>query len=120
MVLALVEREGLLAQANWHPTLFANADWLPLPQMRVPTEVETVVNHRVLGRKHIIAGISGGVWIDAKQTLAVQATSAPTAKVKVAPQPPLQPPLQAAQKEAAQKEAAQKESVNNELVWWWD
>ena len=96
MVLALVEREGLLERAGWQPTLFANADWLPLPRMRVPTEVETIVNHRVLRRKHIVAGVSGGVWIDAKKTLAVQTVKEKLAEKKAAP------------------------NVVGEAVWWWD
>ena len=96
MVLALVEREGLLERAGWQPTLFANADWLPLPRMRVPTEVETVVNHRVLRRKHIVAGVSGGVWIDAKKTLAVKTVEEQLVEKKTAP------------------------NVAGEAVWWWD
>ncbi len=97
MVLALVEREGLLERAGWQPTLFANADWLPLPRMRVPTEVETVVNHRVIRRKHIVAGVSGGVWIDAKKVLAVEVGSDELAEVKAAPV-----------------------GAEGEVVWWWD
>jgi len=97
MVAALTEREDLLKRANWQPTLFANADWLPLPQMRVPTEVETVINHRVIRRKHIVAGVSGGVWIDAKKTLTVEAAPTELAEAKAAPQ-----------------------AVEGEVVWWWD
>ena len=96
MVLAIVEREGLLERAGWQPTLFANADWLPLPRMRVPTEVETVVNHLVLRRKHIVVGVSGGVWIDAKKTLVVKPVKDKLAEKKAAPQ------------------------VAGEAVWWWD
>jgi len=98
MVLALVEQEGLLERAGWQPTLFANADWLPLPRMRVPAEVETIVNHRVIRRKHIVAGVSGGVWIDARKTLAVEAGASKLAAVKAAP--------------------AGREQ--GEVVWWWD
>ena len=29
-----------------------------------PTQVDTVVNHRVINRKHIVAGVSGGVSVD--------------------------------------------------------
>jgi hypothetical protein len=94
MVVALVEREGLLERAGWQPTLFANADWLPLPRVKVPTEVETVVNHRVIRRKHIVAGVSGGVWIDARRTLVVETGASALAAAKVAP--------------------------TSESVWWWD
>lgn len=97
MVLAIVDREGLLARVQWQPTLFANADWLPLPKMRVPADVETVVNHRVVRRKHIIAGVSGGVWVDTRQALNVTDASTDLAPIKSAP-----------------------DSDAAELVWWWD
>jgi len=97
MVLALIEREGLLARVGWQPMLFANADWLPLPRMQVPVEVETIVNHRVIRRKHIVAGVSGGVWIDARKTLAVESVSTELAEAQAAPQ-----------------------AVEGEVVWWWD
>ena len=97
MVLALIDREELVSRVGWQPTLFANADWLPLPKMRVPAEVETVVNHRVVRRKHIIAGISGGVWIDAKRTLAVESAEGELANSNATPNAP-----------------------TDESVWWWD
>ena len=97
MVLAIVEREGLLERVGWRPELFANSDWLPLPKMRVPSEVETVVNHRVVRRKHIIAGISGGVWIDTRETLNVEAGSTVSEELKAAPK-----------------------SAESSEVWWWD
>jgi len=84
MVLALIEQEGLLARCGWQPTLFTHADWLPLPRMQVPAEVETVVNHRVIRRKHIVAGVSGGVWIDAKKRLTVEAATDKMANLKSA------------------------------------
>ena len=72
LVLTLIERENLLARAGWAPTLFEDSAKLRLPQLGVPREVETVVNHRVINRRHIIAGISGGVWIDVPKSLAVE------------------------------------------------
>jgi len=97
LVLALIEREGLIKRVGWQPTLLANADWLPLPQMRVPAEVETVVNHRVIRRKHIVAGVSGGVWIDAPNTLAVESAASDLTTAKAAP-----------------------DRVAGENIWWWD
>ena len=98
MVLSLIEREGLLSRANWQPTLFANDSWLPLPKMIVPQEVETVINHRVVRRKHIIAGVSGGVWIDAGKALTVESTKqGELANIKTAPV-----------------------TAKDEIVWWWD
>lgn len=101
MVLALVDREGLLQRSGWKPSHFANADWLPLPKMRVPVEVETVINHRVVRRKHIIAGISGGVWIDPRKTLKVSTA--------VENLPEFDTPLPAVEQQLGADE-----------VWWWD
>ena len=84
MVLALMQREGLLERAGWQPSLFASHDWLPLPRMPMPSEVESVVNHRVIRRKHIVAGVSGGVWIDAAKTLSVTTGASNRANLKVA------------------------------------
>lgn len=72
LVLALIDREDLLARSGWQPTLWENAASLRLPRLAVPREVETVVNHRVIDKRQIIAGISGGVWIDAPKSLQVE------------------------------------------------
>ncbi|NOZ40301.1 MAG: DUF1598 domain-containing protein, partial [Planctomycetes bacterium] len=105
MVLELVEREGLHERTGWQPTLFANADWLRLPRMRVPTEVETVVNHRVVRRKHIVAGVSGGVVIDARKTLVVEVE---TGREELA------------EGKVALESVVRAEGVSGEVVWWWD
>ncbi|MEM1371996.1 MAG: DUF1598 domain-containing protein, partial [Pseudomonadota bacterium] len=97
IVLAIIEGEGLLDRVGWQPTLFANADWLPLPKMLVPADVETVVNHRVVRRKHIIAGISGGVWVDAVKSMQVSTASSEFDEPKSAPL-----------------------TDEAEIVWWWD
>jgi hypothetical protein len=31
-----------------------------------PTEVESVMNHRIIGGKHVVAVVSGGVRVDAR------------------------------------------------------
>ncbi len=72
LVLALIDSEDLLARSGWQPTLFENAAALRLPQLAVPREVETVINHRMIDKRHIIAGISGGVWIDAPKSFKVK------------------------------------------------
>ncbi|MGI9428285.1 MAG: DUF1598 domain-containing protein [Bythopirellula sp.] len=97
MVLALLQSEGLIERLPWQPTLFANPEWLPLPKMRVPTEVETVINHRVIRRQHIVAGVSGGVWIDARKTLRVATADDDLATTKTVPT-----------------------ATAQDIVWWWD
>jgi hypothetical protein len=100
LVLAIIEREGLLERAGWQAELFSSATALRLPHVAVPKEVETVVQHRVINRRHIIAGISGGVWVDARKSLDIRA-----AKVE-SPEAPSASPHHAA-------EVA-------EDIWWWD
>jgi hypothetical protein len=38
-----------------------------------PTQVETVINHRVVNRIHVIAGVSGGVRVDPAKLVARRA-----------------------------------------------
>jgi hypothetical protein len=63
MVVALVQSNGLLEKAGWEPGLLSSAEQLRLPQSPVPRQVETVINHRVINRRHIVAGVSGGVMV---------------------------------------------------------
>ncbi len=62
LVLAIVQSEGLAEQAGWSPGLLRGPQWLPLPRYRAPTTVETVANLRVVNRRQVVAGVSGGVW----------------------------------------------------------
>ena len=81
LVLSMIEQEGILERIGWEPTLFLNSAALRLPKTNVPQTVQTVINHRVIARQHIIAGISGGVWVDASKSLAVRTSdSGATAK----------------------------------------
>jgi hypothetical protein len=99
VVLSLMEAEGLLERIKWQPAQFADSGLLPLPHWRVPTEVETVINHRVLRRRHIVAGISGGVWVDSESSLQLRtATAASMADLPMAPPVP----------------------VDGGEAWWWD
>jgi hypothetical protein len=69
MAVALIEREGLAKLAGWQPKLFASGSQLRLPQAVVPRHVETVVNHRVVNRRQIVAGVSGGVMVSPTDVL---------------------------------------------------
>ena len=99
MVLGIIEQEGLIERVGWQPTLFADASTLRVPQHTVPKAVETVINHRVINRKHIVAGISGGVWIDGASSFKTKSNGEFSDSTTLKPMPIL--------------EAAEK-------VWWWD
>ena len=59
LVAAVMRAEDLPGQANWHMTHFAKQYQPELAT--APTQVETIINHRVLSDKRFIAGVSGGV-----------------------------------------------------------
>jgi hypothetical protein len=63
MAVALIQSNGLAERVEWPPGLFANAEQLRLPNGAVPRQVETVINHRVMNRTQIVAGVSGGVMV---------------------------------------------------------
>ncbi|MEQ8210138.1 MAG: DUF1598 domain-containing protein [Lacipirellulaceae bacterium] len=75
MTLEVIRSQGLVEQIGWTPTVFVDGRRMGLPAVKTPQAVETVINHRVIRRKHIIAGVSGGVWIDAGKRVNVQAES---------------------------------------------
>lgn len=66
LVAALIRAEDLPGQTDWHMTHFANPQRYRISQAVAPGEVDTVVNHRVIGRKHIVAGVSGGVSVQSQ------------------------------------------------------
>jgi hypothetical protein len=66
---SLIHGDNLAARANWKPTLILDGQKLPLPKQAVPRQVETVINHRVINRRHVVAGVSGGVMVAAKDVL---------------------------------------------------
>jgi hypothetical protein len=71
-----------VGRSGWQPTLFEDTVSLRLPRMAVPQEVETVINHRVIKKKHIVAGISGGVWVDAPKQLKLETDESIAAGLK--------------------------------------
>jgi len=70
MVSALITSEDLASRAGWHMRWFGDPRGYPVAVGPAPTTVETVINHRVIRRRHIVAGASGGVsvnpwkWVD--------------------------------------------------------
>lgn len=105
LALAVIEREGLTEKVGWKPTLLLDEQRLRLPSSPAPKAVETVINHRVVGGRQIIAGVSGGVWVDGGKGLQVSAaTSERAAALAMAKKP-------------VEKAAA---GGGGRTVWWWD
>ena len=100
MATAIIQSDGLTEKVGWKPTLFANGGKLGLPHGNVPREVETVINHRIINQRTILAGVSGGVMVAPSDVLkeARATDSAGTTIERATPAP---------------KELAAE-------AWWWD
>lgn len=100
MAVAIIQKEGLAQKVSWKPSLLVNSEKLRLPRRNVPREVETVINHRVINQRTILAGVSGGVMVAPSDVLKQANKSDSTANtIERAPTPP--------------KELAAE-------AWWWD
>jgi hypothetical protein len=64
LVGALLRAEGVFDRAGWQATCFGPGGNYQPALGAAPKSVETVINHRVVNRVHIIVGVSGGVRID--------------------------------------------------------
>lgn len=69
LVAQLIRHEDLNAQVDWQMLHFLDDTACPVERGTAPTEVETVVNHRVVRQRHVIAGISGGVRADLREVV---------------------------------------------------
>ncbi|MDZ4778803.1 MAG: DUF1598 domain-containing protein [Planctomycetia bacterium] len=64
LVAALLETQHVPDRVGWHLTCFNNPQQFSIPLASAPQAVESVVNHRVIKGKQIIAAVSGGVRLD--------------------------------------------------------
>lgn len=103
LVAAVIVAEDLPGRLDWQITYYDQStptNWLVFfPHLRdAPREVMTVVNHRVINRRHIVAGVSGGVVVDTASALQKVSTAyIPTSVNEVMPP---------------------KDSAHE--IWWWD
>jgi hypothetical protein len=102
LVAAVLMAEDLPGQVRWHATHFGQAGPYRVALSSAPSEVDTVVHHRVIHNKHIVVGMSGGVSFDA--TKYVQKSAAVTDDYGS---------LKAGHTAAAPRELAAD-------AWWWD
>ncbi|HEX5102468.1 MAG TPA: DUF1598 domain-containing protein [Pirellulaceae bacterium] len=73
LVAAVIHSHDLPGQTNWHMTHFG-AEGAYEPELGfAPAAVESIMNHKLVGGKHIIAAVSGGVTVDARELAARQA-----------------------------------------------
>ena len=64
LVAGLLKSHDLNGQADWHLTHFGPEGKYEVELGPAPTRVDSVINHRVINGKHIVAGVSGGVRVD--------------------------------------------------------
>jgi hypothetical protein len=64
LLAALIRQEDLLEHVGWHASHFLDPGRCRVELGRSPEEVPTVVSHRVIDRRHVVAGVSGGVSVD--------------------------------------------------------
>ncbi len=100
MAVAIVQSNRLTEEAGWKPSLLVSQEELRLPQGNVPREVETVVNHRVINQRLVIAGVSGGVMVAPGDVLRESRTGDSAGKL------------------IERDKAAPKELAGD--GWWWD
>lgn len=64
MICSLIENERLADQVDWNMTHFGTNGGYHVTTCAAPTVVDSIMNMRVIDKKHIIAGVSGGVSFD--------------------------------------------------------
>ncbi len=67
MAAAIITHEKLDQKVNWNFGVFAAGESYDPAHLPVPTEVDSVVNHRVYNGKNIVVQVAGGVRANAAQ-----------------------------------------------------
>lgn len=75
LVCSLIESSDLPQQVNWQQTCFLNDAQYTVPLGFAPQFVESVVNHKLINKKHVVGAVSGGVRIDAAGTVSSSLTT---------------------------------------------
>jgi hypothetical protein len=118
LALAVIEKEGLAEKVGWTPSLLLDGQQLRLPRVATPKGVETVINHRVIGGRHIIAGVSGGVWVDGAKSLSIRPGHGEVATTLASMR---KTPVATVAADVADPAGAKEEQQSSpEIVWWWD
>jgi hypothetical protein len=102
LVAAVIQSHDLPGQVGWHMTHFGPGGEYSPALATAPKEVESVMNHRVIGGKHVIAAVSGGVSV---------ATSSAAAKDTVRTD---------TSGSMSSDRAANQPKQLDRRTWWWD
>ncbi|MBC8354286.1 MAG: DUF1598 domain-containing protein [Planctomycetes bacterium] len=69
LVAAVLKSQDLPGQVDWEMAHLLDVSRYGLKVSATPRTVETVMNHRVIDRKHLVVGVSGGVSVDTQSEL---------------------------------------------------
>jgi len=97
---ALIRAERLNSQVGWRMGFLGDPAAYRVEPDEAPTEVDSVINHRVVRQVHVLAGVSGGVGADPSPWVAYKAIAVDPERrpaQRDPPGPPLAPD-----------------------AWWWD
>lgn len=64
LVAAVIHEEDLAARCQWQQPFFGSQGKYQVELGAAPKQVESVINHRLIDRKHLVVGVSGGVNVD--------------------------------------------------------
>ena len=101
LVSALLKSEDLPERMGWHMTCLGPGGEYQVAVGEPPRTVESVINHRVIHEKYVIAGVSGGVRVEPAKYVSAEAIETDTYG----------------------KLCSQRTTVPKDLppsAWWWD
>jgi Protein of unknown function (DUF1598) len=101
LVAAVLHSQDLPGQVDWEMTHLLDADRYRVSMAAAPRTVETVMNHRIIDRKHVVVGVSGGVSVDTRKLLQTSPIRRDGNN----------------QLAGTRRSATRKDASNN---WWWD
>jgi hypothetical protein len=104
IVAALIREETAADKIGWHMTCFGDPQAYQVELAEAPTEVESVVNCRVIAGRTIIAGVSGGVAVRPESLVCRQSISVDNGSTR--------------QKQRSAAAANNRKLPNDR--WWWD
>jgi hypothetical protein len=101
LVAAILQHEGAAEKAGWNFGAFRNDGAYLITRYNAPTEVESVVNHRVFRGRDIVVQVAGGVRVDLDAVLDNQAITREGIRI-------------------ASADKARSDEDLSDRRWWWD
>ena len=102
LVAAILRHEGAAERAGWDFGSFSNDGAYLITRFNAPTEVESVVNHRVFRGRDIVVQVAGGVRVDLAAVLDNEAVTRQGVRI------------------VASAEKARSDEDLSDRRWWWD